>query len=224
MRVIETLSLWVDPERRPGPEAMAVDEWLLENSCAPVLRVYQWDGCWGSLGYFGKIGDAASAFPGLEWVRRWTGGGIVDHRADWTYTVVAPAGTALAGMRGAESYRAIHAALSEALAGEGFQASLSDGASANGAASCFENPVGHDLVDERGRKIAGAGQRRGRFGLLHQGSLALPCDADASLSRAMCLADALGGTWSGGDFDPPAGWIEEKIQSRYGRPEWTGRC
>lgn len=202
---------------------MAVDEWLLENARLPVLRVYQWDGCWGSLGYFGKISDATRAFPRLEWVRRWTGGGIVDHRADWTYTVVAPAGTALAGMRGAESYRAIHSALSEALTGEGFQASLSDGASENGAASCFENPVGHDLVDERGRKIAGAGQRRGRFGLLHQGSLALPCDADGSRSRAIRLADALTGAWSCGEFHPPVESIAGKIQSRYGRPEWTGR-
>lgn len=217
------MKLWIDPVRRPGPEAMAVDEWLLETAQVPVLRVYQWDGSWGSLGYFGKIDDARRVFPGLEWVRRWTGGGIVDHRADWTYTVIAPAGTALAGMRGAESYRVIHTALVEALAGEGVDARLSDGAAASGAASCFDNPVGHDLVGSHGEKIAGAGQRRGRLGLLHQGSLAASCDAEVSRRRAKRLASALSGAWTLDDFQPPSEWLAEKIRVRYGRTGWTER-
>ena len=36
---------------------------------------------------------------------------------------------------------------------------------------CFNNPVAFDLADTQGVKIAGAGQRRTRHGLLHQGSL-----------------------------------------------------
>jgi lipoyl(octanoyl) transferase len=52
----------------------------------PVLRVYGWQGNWGSLGYFGKSPKRVAGFPEIDWVRRWTGGGTVDHRADWTYT------------------------------------------------------------------------------------------------------------------------------------------
>ena len=37
--MLDELMLWIDPVKRPGPEAMAVDEWLLETAAAPVLRV-----------------------------------------------------------------------------------------------------------------------------------------------------------------------------------------
>ena len=81
MPVFENLQLWLDPVARPGPEAMAVDEWLLGEVQVPLLRIYRWQGEWGSLGYFGSLSEAQKNFPGLQWVRRWTGGGTVDHRA-----------------------------------------------------------------------------------------------------------------------------------------------
>jgi lipoyl(octanoyl) transferase len=225
MAVFEKLVLWLDRCKRPGPEAMAVDEWLLETAVVPVLRVYGWLGNWGSLGYFGKFSDARLALPGVDWVRRWTGGGIVDHRADWTYTLVAPAGEPLCMLRGAENYRVIHAALARALAEEGINAFLSAGDQQTGAALCFGNPVGHDLVDGSGRKIAGAGQRRTKSGLLHQGSLALPSRMTAnSLPRAACLAGALAGEWEYQDFMPPLEAIECKIRTRYASAAWTQRC
>jgi len=218
------LQLWLDPLPRPGPEAMAVDEWLLETATSPVLRIYGWLGNWGSIGYFGKVAEARTAFPEIDWVRRWTGGGTVDHRADWTYTVVAPAGSALAGLRGAESYRILHSALAEALAGEGIGARLSSGADQTGAALCFDNPVGYDLIDSTGRKLAGAGQRRTRRGLLHQGSVAAACDAEFSKIRAARLATALAQSWQAVDFQPPESRIGQMISIRYGCPAWTGRC
>jgi lipoate-protein ligase A len=225
----QTFSLWVDPVKRPGPEAMAVDEWLLEHASGPMLRVYGWSGAWGSLGYFGRMAAAQSAFEGLQWVRRWTGGGIVDHRRDWTYTVVAPAGTWLAGLRGAESYRVIHQALARVLAGEGLEVRLSDGSAVTGAASCFANPVGHDLVGADGRKLAGAGQRRGHRGLLHQGSLALP-GAEPAISRlraeslAAQLADVTGSAdWHHCQPEVPGDWISDRVRKRYGDPDWTLR-
>jgi lipoate-protein ligase A len=217
------LLLWIDAVKRPGPEAMAVDEWLLETADRPVLRVYGWAGTWGSVGYFGKLEEARAAFRGVEWVRRWTGGGTVDHRADWTYTLVVPAGETLAALRGAESYRVIHAALAEALRGEGIGARLSDGADETGAGVCFENPVSHDLVDGRGRKLAGAGQRRTVRGLLHQGSVAAGCDEKISGLRAERLAGALAEVWEIGDFHIPEPVILEKVRARYGTAAWTER-
>lgn len=224
MAVFEQLRLWIDPVRRPGPEAMAVDEWLLETARTPVLRVYGWRGNWGSIGYFGKLAEARAAFPEIGWVRRWTGGGTVDHRADWTYTVVAPAGGKLAGLRWAESYRLLHAALAGALAREDIEASLSAGADQTGAALCFENPVSHDLIGATGLKLAGAGQRRTRSGLLHQGSVANRCEAAGSKKRAERLASLLAETWRFDDFHPPDDVMSLKIRARYGHGEWTGRC
>ena len=221
--LLGTLRLWVDPVARAGPEAMAVDEWLLESATVPVLRVYRWLGDWGSVGYFGSLADATATVPGVRWVRRWTGGGTVDHRADWTYTVVAPAGEMLAGQRGAESYRIIHAALAAALVAEGINARLSGGNDATGAALCFANPVGHDLIDTAGRKLAGAGQRRSHHGLLHQGSVAVSANEADFVRRAEVLANCLGHDWATMQCQPPPDIIARKIAARYGRTEWTKR-
>ncbi|MEY3895888.1 MAG: hypothetical protein RLZZ214_1408 [Verrucomicrobiota bacterium] len=223
MVVFGKLWLWMDPVLRPGPEAMAVDEWLLETAGMPVLRVYGWAGDWASVGYFGNIVDARSAFPGVKLVRRWTGGGMVDHRADWTYTLVAPQGEPLAGWRGAESYRCIHAALSETLVAGGIAARVSGGDDETGAALCFENPVHHDLLGADGKKLAGAGQRRSRQGLLHQGSVAASCGDAISRLRAENFAARLSGGWENFPFVPDPHDLARRSEARYAREEWTDR-
>ena len=220
MKVFEKLLLWVDPVARTGPTAMAVDEWLLETTEIPVLRIYTWSGDWGSLGYFGKISEARAAFPGLNFVRRWTGGGMVDHRADWTYTIVTSRSEPLAGWRGAESYRQIHAALAESLTAGGISARLSDGTEETGSTRCFENPVSHDLLGLDGGKIAGAGQRRTRRGLLHQGSVAF---SEVSQQRAENFAEQLAMTWQHFSFQPNTEEIALRAMARYSRREWNER-
>ena len=220
MEVFQKLQLWLDPVARPGPEAMAVDEWLLENAVVPLLRVYQWDRDWASVGYFGKISEARQAISQVQWVRRWTGGGMVDHRADWTYTLVIPQGQKVAAVRGGESYHWIHSALAEALRSEGVAAHLSDGHGETGAAFCFENPVSHDLIGVDGRKLAGAGQRRTRHGLLHQGSAAIACGPGESLERAKKMAEILSDSWEQCDFVIDLAAISEKTTARYGNERW----
>ena len=65
---------------------MAVDEALLRNVREPVLRIYEWSVPAVSLGYF-----QPSALAGERpFVRRYTGGGLVDHAHDVTYTIVLP--------------------------------------------------------------------------------------------------------------------------------------
>jgi lipoate-protein ligase A len=223
MEIFKELLLWIDPVKRSGPEAMAVDEWLLETAPKPVLRVYCWAGDWASIGYFGKIAEALALFPGVDLVRRWTGGGMVDHRADWTYTVVAPHDEPVVAWRGAESYQRIHQALAETLATEGIQARLSSGGEETGAAMCFENPVGHDLL-EAGRKLAGAGQRRSRTGLLHQGSVSRPCvDGGASARRAEDFAARISQKWEFFQGQPPVADIAGRVAARYLSAGWTAR-
>jgi lipoate-protein ligase A len=223
MEVFEKLQLWIDPNARSGPEAMAVDEWLLETATRPVLSVYRWLGDWASVGYFGEIAAAQTFIDGVRWVRRWTGGGTVDHRADWTYSVIVPQGESLATLRGAESYRAIHAVLADTLTAEGIDARMSRGSEETGAALCFENPVSHDLIVGDGRKLAGAGQRRSRQGLLHQGSVAAVCDDGLFHTRAAALADRLSRTVEVFPLRPDPQSLADKIAARYGRSEWTNR-
>jgi lipoate-protein ligase A len=214
--VFERLDLWMDDLARDGFDNMAVDEWLLDAATRPVLRVYAWRDGWGSHGYFVPAAEAARSLPELRWVRRRTGGGIVDHRTDWTYTLVVPQGEPLAAAKGGESYRIIHAALAEALGGAGVRLAPDRGPARGG--ECFARPVEFDLIDAAGRKIAGAGQRRSKGGLLHQGSLAIGGDPGLARRLAASLARAVV------DFTSGPGPMEVARRAcRYRDPAWAGR-
>lgn len=217
--LFDELDLWIDPVARKGPQAMAVDEMLLSRVSRPMLRVYRWCGAWASLGYFGKVAEAREKFCGVELVRRWTGGGLVDHRADWTYTLVVPRAGGLARMRAGLSYRLIHEALVQCLRAEGRELCL--GADAGGLGGlCFENPVEFDVLDDSGQKLAGAAQRRGRPGLLHQGSVA----GMGTETRAREFAEKLAGRVREVDFFPEERELAALVKGRYGAAEWLERC
>ena len=220
---LERLELWIDPVARSGPESMAVDEWLLGLN-KPILRVYQWQGEWGSCGYFDSLSTAQNSFPELKhWVRRWTGGGTVDHRADWPYTLIVPSRNDKQRLGGLESYRLIHRSLIKALEPEGLDVNLSCGSKETGIAACFENPVTHDLVDSSGKKLAGAGQKRTKAGLIHQGSVALSASGKTSAQRAERLADALAQeNWAAFTEEPPEDVLRQ-LQVRYEDAEWLSK-
>jgi lipoate-protein ligase A len=190
--IFDRLNIWRDPFPRSGPENMAVDDWLLARESKPLLRVYDWEGEWVSLGYFATMQDAqCMARAGeAQAVRRSTGGGIVDHRIDRTYSLVVPRPHEMARMCGAESYRVIHAALASALQLLGAEARLLGDDVESDSAACFEKPVAWDIVDGAGAKLAGAGQRRTRHGLLHQGSVVVTGPRRGLFSA---LADRLAG-------------------------------
>lgn len=214
--MLPLLKLWIDPVERDGPENMAVDEWLAETCGEPVLRSYRWQPGWGSCGYFSKAGELPD-WP-LRWVRRWTGGGIVDHRADWTYTLWVPHGAGLAAAKGGESYRVVHTALAAALRSSGIEARLAGTLpTPTVGGECFVRPVEHDILDPAGRKLAGAGQRRTARGLLHQGSVAI------GRPLAEALAAGLAGEVVRRDFAPDPGRIAGKVAERYGAAGWMSR-
>ncbi len=171
--IFDRLLVWRDPVPRPGPENMAVDEWLLRTVTEPLLRIYDWEGNWMSLGYFTGVREAerCSRDEAVSLVRRATGGGVVDHRIDRTYSLVVPKSHAAARLPGAGSYRVIHSALAEAMREAGIETRLIERDLDGESAACFEKPVAWDIVGAGGRKLAGAGQRRTRNGLLHQGSV-----------------------------------------------------
>jgi lipoate-protein ligase A len=221
-RAFAELLWWRDDRPRDGPENMAVDEWLLAHAGRPLLRVYRWRGAWVSYGYSLGESDARRQFagPGLGYVRRWTGGGVVDHRRDWTYSVVVPAGEPLAGRPAPERYRELHAAVAAALRAEGIEARLSAGAEATGSDACFRNPVSADLVGCDGAKLAGAGQRRTRRGVLHQGSVLTPPDRPVAPGRGERLARELGDSIAEVEFRPDPAFLAEALRTRYANPGW----
>ena len=98
-------------------------------------------------------------------VRRWTGGGIVFHGDDLTYSIVIPASDPVFDESSIAIYEKIHRALCGAIAhNQGAelvrvanQVRTGDRGSCDN--DCFANPVRADVMMD-GRKIAGAAQRR----------------------------------------------------------------
>ncbi len=221
-RLLERLRLWLDPVPRSGPENMAVDEWMLETIDDPILRVYQWSGRWGSLGCFCCLNQAIDNLPDIPLVRRATGGGIVDHQNDWTYSLVISKNENLFRIRASESYRLIHEVLSFVLS-DRFKLVPSASSEAELGGVCFEKPVAFDVMDSVGNKIAGAGQRRTKDGLLHQGSVLGKCESIDSINRSIRLAGALSACWRQIDIDPPSEVIRSKVEAKFGNDAWTRR-
>jgi lipoate-protein ligase A len=147
---------------------MAIDEALLEAAKVPSIRFYRWHRPALSFGYFGKFGDVAKYASERDLVRRWTGGGIVFHGDDLTYSIVIPASDLVFAESSMSIYEKIHRALADALGENSKDAELACGGGRGDF--CFANPVRSDVV-VNGRKVAGAAQRRTRTGLLQQGSI-----------------------------------------------------
>lgn len=156
---------------RAGPMNMAVDQAWLELGGMAVLRVYTWDEPTVTLGYAQSLPKLQDALPGWPVVRRWTGGGVVLHQGDYTYSVIVPPTDPWSETTALESYRRIHGSLAEALSNHGHPGCrLAMPEDVIEAPFCFVAPAVHDVI--RGPvKVAGAGQRRGKLGLLHQGSV-----------------------------------------------------
>lgn len=150
---------------------MAEDQAWLEHTDVPVLRVYAWNAPSVTIGYAQKLEALREALPGWPITRRWTGGGVVFHQADFTYSIIVPASDPWAQTRPVESYRQIHQALAARLREAGYpSARLAVEEDVIEKPFCFEAPAVHDVV-MGSVKLAGAGQRRSRLGLLHQGSV-----------------------------------------------------
>jgi lipoate-protein ligase A len=177
MSIFATLNVYHDIAPRSAAMNMAIDEALLESAAAPSIRFYRWESPALSFGYFGRFTDVADKACERDLVRRWTGGGIVFHGEDLTYSIVIPAGDPVFGESSTSTYENVHRALGKALLEAGQRATVAgvddpgyhvNATGYNGL--CFANPVRADVTID-GRKVAGAAQRRTRAGLLQQGSV-----------------------------------------------------
>ncbi len=208
------------------------------------FRAYGWHRPAFTFGYSQKIawvlGQVPADADGAELVRRPTGGGVVDHREDWTYALVLPRGHALEAGRAVESYRAVHAALASALGACGQAAVLKERcepaeggseeetcAAARGPTVCFVRPELYDVLNSAtGAKIAGAAQKRTKEGLLFQGSIWRPAaeavrDWDAFQGAFVVeLEKALGAEAEESPWPDFAEGEHEALTEQYASAEW----
>jgi lipoyl(octanoyl) transferase len=233
------MTLHLLPTRNAGAaENMATDFLLLQRypyETAARFRHYGWHRPAFTFGYSQKIAFVRSQLPidqPVDLCRRATGGGVVDHRDDWTYALVIPRGHPMEEIRATTSYREVHETLAAALCGQGIPAVTKPVTEAPapddlGPGVCFQRAEVFDVVHERsGEKIAGAAQKRNKRGLLFQGSLWRPAvgakidwdrfgeDFSAGLARALgCIAEHT--PWPDFNEEELSGLVEQ-----YGSGEW----
>src|SRR5256886_16071144 len=147
------LDIYYDDDQHSAAMNMAIDEALLDSVAIPSIRFYRWRSPALSFGYFGKFADVADRVGERDLVRRWTGGGIVFHGEDLTYSIVIPVSDQIFAESSMSLYEKIHRTLVNALA-ETAQpavvAAIADrGARVSDACyneHCFANPVRADVM------------------------------------------------------------------------------
>jgi lipoyl(octanoyl) transferase len=202
---------------------MAVDEALLESAQeigTPVLRLYAWLEPAATFGFSQKYTDVEQMTCLRPLIRRPTGGGLVPHDRDWTYSLVFPPTHAWYKLRAIESYRKIHVWLQATFQKVGLRADLAPETRRATVGQCFIGAEQFDVVLE-GQKIAGAAQRRNKFGLLIQGSIQPPADLKRPDWEAALLSEQ-----AFLPFAPPTAWevrVRELVSEKYSSAEYNQR-
>lgn len=192
---MEPWYLFIDLLPHPGAFNMAVDEYLfrrLEETSQTTVRFYHWERPTVSLGYSQRVEDVLDLeycrHQGIDVVRRITGGKLVLHSREITYSIVS-SDTKVFSATLAESYRRISSALILGLEKMALRARLAGpppSSYSRGNMPCFAYPA-RDEIEIEGRKIVGSAQKRVGERFLQHGSIPLQGDEGlldrVSLSR-----------------------------------------
>lgn len=174
------MPIHVLPERSgSAAENMAHDLLLLQRYQEEVVRFrhYDWREPAFTFGLSQAIEYVRAQLPegSFDLCRRPSGGGVVDHRNDWTFALVFPRGHDLCEMDARASYRVVHEALAAALQAQGEDVMLQlppdEPEGFHAPSVCFQRAEVYDVIRADGPKVAGAAQKRNKHGLLLQGSI-----------------------------------------------------
>ena len=187
---METIGRLLNMGKNSAAMNMAIDEAILAAQKAranPTLRFYGWTQPAFSFGYFQDIAaevdvDACRA-EGIELVKRMTGGGIVVHGWELTYTLILTRGAG--EMNISDAYHSIGQSLVKAFQQLGIPtqryAECLD-ASESAQNICLTNPAEHDVMSDN-KKLAGVSVRRNRNGIMFQGYISLDMPPSAILAQ-----------------------------------------
>ena len=215
--------------RCAAAENMAWDAALLEAAPqvgAPVLRFYGWTEPAATFGYFQHFADIDRLTTLRPLIRRPTGGGLVPHDRDWTYSLAFPPADPWYALKAVESYRRVHEWVQSAFAVCRVSTELSPGSVKEAPGQCFIGAEQFDVLLDA-KKIAGAAQRRTRDGLLIQGSIQPPPGIPReTFERAML--DVARQQWNVGweELQPDAALLERVanlVEAKFSRREFNAR-
>lgn len=203
---------------------MALDEALLATAASRgcgAVRLYGWASAAATFGYSQRYAEVEVLTRLRPLIRRPTGGGLVPHDQDWTYSLSLPPDHAWSVLRARESYRRLHRWVAGALGLLGLEVQLAGERRRPVPGACFAGAEMDDVL-LAGRKVAGAAQRRSRAGLLIQGSV-----QDLSrLAERDRFAEALqqageeqwGAGWERAEVPPQVALMAAQLQeTRYSR-------
>lgn len=197
---------------------MAIDEALLRSfdpaASFPVLRLYGWDPAALSLGRFQQAAEVLDMercrTDGVSVVRRVTGGGVIYHADELTYSIVCTPEQIPAAASVKDSFRVLTGFLLAFYWRLGLDAAYAVDVLPSGTglgertAFCFAGKETFDIL-VNGRKIGGNAQRRTRGVIFQHGSIPLvnramtgltylreksPVQAAGALSLAECGVSA----------------------------------
>ena len=208
---------------------MALDHALMRRAARTgesVIRVYTWSRPTLS---FGR-NEPAFRRAGLDIVRRPTGGRMILHDRELTYSM-----TLAETERPRATYERLNRILAAALTRLGAPVTIVEHAAPVTHGPCFAAPSRGELVYE-GRKIAGSAQWRERGAVLQHGSILVDNDQEgfepatlrAALGRAPAareLADAFAEVVDTVtfDLDPIVRDEATRLRGKYLDDEWTWR-
>lgn len=148
----------------------------------PILHLYRWKGLSATYGHFLDpsrfFSMEAVKKKELRLAKRPTGGGIIFHIWDLAFSALIPSTHPFFSQNTLDNYATINkrvlAAIEEFLQKKGLELTAEDGVVlGEGCANfCMAKPTKYDVM-LKGKKVAGAAQRKTKEGLLHQGSISL---------------------------------------------------
>ncbi len=165
---------------------MAIDEALLRSfdpgSSLPILRLYGWNPPALSLGRFQKAAEVLdlehSRADGVAVVRRVTGGGVIYHADELTYSIVCAPGQIPPTSSIKDSFRLLTGFLLTFYRNLGLDAAYATDVALPGTLLgertdfCFAGRESYDIL-AGGRKIGGNAQRRMKGTIFQHGSIPL---------------------------------------------------
>ncbi len=179
-------SLIVDKEPLPGSWNMAVDDYLfrsLGEKPRTTVRFYSWKNPTASLGYSQKADLVLDVQycqnNGIDVVRRITGGKMVLHFREVTYSICSSDSSVFTDKL-SDSYRLISESLMKGLEKMGLDSVLAEeppSSYARGNLPCFSYPARNE-VEVKKKKVIGSAQKRVGSTFIQHGSIPLEDDRD----------------------------------------------
>ncbi len=167
----------------------------LQNSKTPILHFYDWMQDTATYGYFVDpqkyLNMDAVKKHRLELAKRPTGGGIVFHLTDFAFSILLPSTHPNFSLNPMENYSCINGLIKEAILKFSGTSSKVDllhvdhsEKTSDAKNFCMAKPTKYDIL-LGGLKIGGGAERLTKFGLLHQGTIALTLPQDDYLKEIL---------------------------------------